>query len=67
MESRDIYEKSYNYLDDIKKSLSVGSVTIDLSKLDTKSKGEVIDLLNRYCIKRRGEIWNNILSGPNSF
>ncbi len=63
MESREIYQESYNYLDTIKKNLSVGTITIDFSKLDTKSQGELSDLINRFCLRRRSEIWNKILSG----
>lgn len=63
MESREIYQESYDYLDDIKKGVCIETVTIDFNKLDTKSKGELINLLTNFCNRRRGEIWNKVLSG----
>ena len=70
MNSREDYQESYNYLGALQKALTVDQITIDFKKLDDKSKGEVIDLLNRFCNRRKSEIWNNILNGvcdPNSY
>lgn len=67
MDSRETYEKSYNYLGDLSKGLTLEAITIDFKKLDEKSRAELRDLLSRYTVKRKGEIWNNILSGPHSF
>lgn len=67
MDSRDTYENSYNYQLDLQKGLTGSAVTIDFEKLDEKSKCELIDTLNRFFIRRRSEIYNNILSGVHNF
>lgn len=67
MDSRETYEKSYEYLGDLSKGLTLEAITIDFKKLDEKTKGEMRDLLSRYIVKRKGEIWRNILSGPHTF
>lgn len=67
MDSRETYEQSYNYQLDIQKALTGSAVTIEFAKLDEKSKCELIDTLNRFCIRRRSEIYNNILSGVHNF
>lgn len=63
MNSIDDYQNSYNYQLDLQKSLTGSAITIDFEKLDEKSKGELIDTLNRFFIKRRSEIYNNVLAG----
>ena len=67
MDSREVYEASYNYQLNLQKAITGPAVTIEFNKLDSKSKGELIDMLNRFFIRRRSDIYNNILSGPHSF
>ena len=67
MDSRETYEESYNYLADIERGLTGSGITIDFNKLDEKSRAEARDILTRFCVRRKGQIWNNILSGPHSF
>ena len=67
MQSRESYQESYDYLNSIKKNLNTGDIKIEVKKLDEKSKAELIDLLNKFCIRRTSEIYNNILSGVNTF
>ena len=63
MNSLEHYQNSYNYMLDLQKALTGPAITIDFEKLDEKSKGEFIDILNRTCIRRRSEIYNNVLVG----
>lgn len=66
MTSREDYEKSYNYINDLSKGLTLDSITIDFSKLDEKSSGELRDLLNRFTVRRKNEIWNSVLCGTHN-
>lgn len=67
MDSREVYEASYNYQLELQKAITGTGITIDFSKLDSKSQGELRDQLNRFFIRRRSEIYNNILSGVHNF
>lgn len=67
MDSREVYEASYNYQLELQRAITGPGVTIDFSKLDAKSQGELRDQLNRFFIRRRSEIYNNILSGVHNF
>lgn len=66
MTSREDYEKSYNYLNDLSKGLTLESITINFNKLDEKSEAELRDLLNRFTVRRKGEIWRSVLSGAHN-
>lgn len=53
MEGVGIYEESYKELTKLRKSLSSSSViSIDLSKLDTNSKGKILEALNKAVSER---------------
>ena len=61
MESENIYEESREELNKISKLLSTDTVTINLSKLDRKTKLDFIETLNNLIIDRRHAIENVIL------
>lgn len=63
MNSLEHYQDSYNYMLDLQKALTGSAITIDFEKIDEKSKGELTDTLNRFFIRRRSEIYNNVLAG----
>lgn len=65
MEGRETYQESYNYLNKLENSNNGSNVLIEYGKLDTKSKGELMELISQFCRRRKREIYNNILSGVN--
>ena len=67
MDSRETYENSYNYQSNLQRALTGSAITIDFNKLDEKSKCELLDTLNKFFNRRKSEIYNNILSGVNTF
>lgn len=66
MESRKIYEESYNYLNVLSQQNTVSQITIDYNKLDTVSQGELRDMITKICNKRKREIFNSILNGTHT-
>ena len=66
MNSREQYEKSYNYMNDLQKGLTGTAITIDFTKLDEVTAGEVRDLLNRCFVRRKGTIFSTILNGAHN-
>jgi hypothetical protein len=56
LESKDTYQRSYEELEKIKRSLASDKITIDVTKLDTNTKQEIITALQNVIIKRKGEI-----------
>lgn len=56
MESECIFKEAYEYLDQLCKENMTGQVTIDYSKLDDKSKGELKDMIQGFIFRRKKEI-----------
>ena len=56
LESKDIYQRSYEELDKITKSLASSTITINTDKLDTNTKEAIITALRNAIYKRKGEI-----------
>lgn len=56
LESKDTYQRSYEELNKILKSLASDSVTIDLGKLDTNSKEAIITALRNAIYDRKKKI-----------
>ena len=61
MESIKIYEDSRTELLKVQKALGSSSVTIDLDKLDSVSRGQIIEVLRSIISKRNKEIESVIL------
>lgn len=56
LESKDIYQKSYEELDQILRVLASDSVTIHFDRLDTNTKEELITAIRNTAYKRKREI-----------
>lgn len=56
MESKDIYQKSYEELDKILKALASDDVTIHFNKLDTNTKEALITAIRNTVYQRKREI-----------
>lgn len=56
MESEGVFKESYDYLEQLCKQNMTGQVTIDYSKLDCKSAGELKDMIHGFVFRRRKEI-----------
>ncbi len=56
LESKDIYQKSYEELDKILRALASDSVTIHFDKLDTNTKEALITAIRNTVYKRKGDI-----------
>ena len=65
MESKNIYQDSYNELVNIRKSLGNTKVTIDFDKLDENSKTEIRDAILKSTAARQSAILN-VLGNANS-
>lgn len=67
MDSRDTYEESYEYINKLSTQNMTDVITIDYKKLDEISRGELRSAINKVCVKRKREIYGNILCGPHSY
>ena len=56
MESENVFKESYEYLEQLCKENMTDKVTIDYSKLDDRSKGELKDIIQRFVFRRKKEI-----------
>lgn len=56
MESDKIYESSYKELSTISKALSTDHINIDLTKLDTETKGQILSALSSVVSKRKSAV-----------
>lgn len=66
MESKEIYQTSYNTITNIRKSLTNTKVTIDFDKLDAESKTAIKDALLKATASRQSAILTvlgNTMSG----
>lgn len=57
MEGHHVYEDSYKHLDSIQKQNVGGRVTIDYTKLDTKSAEAIRSAINEAVRKRKPEVY----------
>jgi hypothetical protein len=66
MESKEIYQTSYDTITNIRKSLTNTKVTIDFDKLDAESKAAIKDALLKVTASRQSAILTvlgNTMSG----
>lgn len=65
MESVKIYEESYKELTRINKETSTGEIKIDLSKLDTETKGQMLTAIRNVTNQRQKDIGKIIFGVQN--
>lgn len=56
MEGKEVYKDSYDYIEDLLKLSCTDSLTVDFSRLDCNTKGELKDAIYGTLRKRKLEI-----------